>query len=361
MRSTITVLAIFSSALLANGQVYRIDPIGPSSYRSVALAINELGQAVGYTQESPTAPLRALVWSGTTGQYLATPTGMASVATDINASGQIVGWVENLFSSRRQAACWQDGRLTVLPAVPWSFPFDSEATTINNAGLIAGNSWHFAQPPGGGFRLVSRAICWPDLVSFEVAPFYDELTSTVGQVNEDGAIVGQNSTWDSQRLVFVWRGQSLWQLDLGVSECTATDIDTNGNVVGWYRFGYDQAFVWTPQHSLTLPRLPGSLGSRARAVNDQGLTVGEVEYPGGVMAPCLWLDPSELPITLDTLIGSPSDWRLTSVADVNGRGQFVGSGFYRGQPTSYIMTPVPEPSSLLALGLLLIFARRRAR
>jgi uncharacterized membrane protein len=287
---------------------------------------------------------------------------MGSVATGINSSGQVVGWVEDLFSSRRQAVSWQSGQLTILPAVPWLLPLDSEAMSINDAGLIAGNSWHFVSWPGGGFRLVSRAVCWPDLASYEVAPFYDELTSTVSHINDASAIVGQNSTWDSQKLAFIWHGQSVQQLDLGLPECSAAGINTSGAVVGWYRFGYDQAFVWTPEHSLTLPRLPGSLGSRARAINDPGLIIGEVEYPGSVTAPCLWLDPSEPPATLDNLLSSPPDWQLTGVADINNRGQLVGTGWYRGQSTSYIMTPVPEPSSLFVLGLaLLLVTRRRTR
>lgn len=362
MRTFVIGLVLLSSPVLALGQAYRIEPLGQSSYRSAALAVNEQGQVAGYTQESPGAPLRAIVWSGATSRYLATPQGMASVATDVNERGQAVGWVENLFSSRRQAAAWDEGRLTILPAVSWLFPFDSEAVAVNNAGLIAGNSWHFVSWPGGGFRLVSRAVCWPDLATYEVAPFYDELTSTVGQVNEAGAIVGENSTWDSQKLVFVWRGQSVQQLDLGVPDCTGTDINTGGSVVGWYRFGYDQAFVWTAEHSLTLPRLPGSLGSRARAINDQGLIVGELAYSGSVTAPCLWLDPNDSPITLDRLLGFPSDWQLSTVVDVNNRGQVIGSGWYRGRSTSYIMTPVPEPGSLLVVGLaLLLVASRRLR
>lgn len=362
MRSFTIGVVVLASPVLARGQAYRIEPLGQSSYRSVALAVNEFGQAVGYAQEGPAGPPRALLWSGAASQYLPTPIGMASVATGINGSGQVVGWVEDLFSSRRQAASWQNGQLTILPAVPWLLLLDSEAMSINDAGLIAGNSWHFVPWPGGGFRLVSRAVCWPDLDSYEVAPFYDELTSTVSQINDASAIVGQNSTWDSQKLAFIWHGPNVQQLDLGLPECSAAGINTSGAVVGWYRFGYDQAFVWTPQHSLTLPRLPGSLGSRARAINDSDLIIGEVEYPGSVTVPCLWNDPSEPPATLHSLLGTQTDWQLTSVADVNDRGQVVGSGFYRGRSTSFIMTPVPEPSSTFVFGLaLLLVARRRTR
>ncbi len=74
-------------------------------------------------------------------------------------------------------------------------------------------------------------------------------------------------------------------------------------------------------------------------------------------------------IDLNTLIDPASGWILTSARDINDAGQITGTGLFDGQPRAFLLTPVPEPSSVLLAALaaaivggrMCLTARGRAR
>lgn len=111
--------------------------LGDATY-SDALALNNVGQAVGYLAYS-SGQTRAAQWNGTQLQVLGTAGQWSDRANGINDSGLVVGSV--VASNHYQhAAAWQNGQLTDVGAA--TLPFDSASTAngVNQAGQIVGSS-----------------------------------------------------------------------------------------------------------------------------------------------------------------------------------------------------------------------------
>jgi probable HAF family extracellular repeat protein len=102
-----------------------------------AFAINEHGQAVGYSGTCTSAN-HAVLWANDTAFPLPDlKTGAA--AQGLNNRGQIVGTVGSADGSTQFAALWQNGALTNLGVLPGDF--GGLATGINNQGQVVGSSW----------------------------------------------------------------------------------------------------------------------------------------------------------------------------------------------------------------------------
>jgi len=66
---------------------------------------------------------------------------------------------------------------------------------------------------------------------------------------------------------------------------------------------------------------------------------------------------------LNSLIDPRLQWTLVTANDINNAGQITGSGLIGGQTHAYLLTPVPEPASLLIMtaGVSPFFLRRRRK
>ncbi len=344
--------------LISWGQAYVVTGLEVGGWSSAATAVNNVGQVVGYRQATVGSRPQAFVWENGRTTWLTVPGSVGTLARDINDAARVVGAAQYTFPDRSAAVAWEGGVAFHLPEPNWPLPRGSEAVTVNRDGQAAGNSWHTVQHPHGGWRTVSRAIAWPREGGFRLADFYDFLSSTVGGSNDHGDIVGQNENRATNELeAFVWRGQTITGFGFGSREHHATGITEAGRVVGWYLWDYDRAFWWQDGSGGDLGLLPGGVGSRAHAINEGGLIVGETIYWGGLTTPCLWR--SGQVVALESLIDPRAGWRLLAASDVNDRGQIVGTGVYEGFVRPYLMTPVPEPSGLIGLAVLIAVARRR--
>jgi len=119
-----------------NGKMKDLGTLGGS--RSVALAINDLGQVVGWAQLSINEDEHAFIWeNGEMKDLGAFPGYNTSIARSINDKGHIVGNAHAL--TRKRVFLWQDGKWQDLGIPPGSR--EIEATKINNAGQVVGLVW----------------------------------------------------------------------------------------------------------------------------------------------------------------------------------------------------------------------------
>jgi probable HAF family extracellular repeat protein len=131
-RSTIRGDTDIHAFLYSNGVMQDLGTL-PGAINSVAYAINNLGQVVGYAGH-------AFLYVNGVLHDLGTLGGNASTALALNDSGAVVGWANNAAGAQR-AFLYSGGALVDLnsllpPGSGWEL---LEATGINDSGQIVGN------------------------------------------------------------------------------------------------------------------------------------------------------------------------------------------------------------------------------
>jgi len=168
----------------------------PQLAGSEALAINDVGQIVGWANTPANPPARhAVLWSAALViQDLGTLGGATSTAVDINASGQVIG-MSDVPGGGRRGFLWTAGGgmqdLATLLGSP-----ASNVAAINDAGQIAGSyvapsgdTHAFLYTPGSGLR---------DLGTL------GGTTSAATGLNAQGDVVGSSTTAQGETHAFLW-------------------------------------------------------------------------------------------------------------------------------------------------------------
>lgn len=304
--------------------------------------------------------------------------GHDSAAYAINDRGQVAGWGGGPYWSKH-ACIWEDGVLHNI-----DIPANSEAYAINSLGAITGRSINRAiiwDPVQGlryigdaqsavteGFGLNDRGevVGITTAGGFLHAFFWDE----AGGMRDMGTLAGQgysrayaiNNSGQAVGYSYIPGGYNgfIWDKDNGMrglgalpgnNESCASDINDLGDVVG-YSHSSDgwRACLWSHQGSLiNLGVLPGFRHSYACAVNDLGHVVG---YCTNVIGSefdhsFIWTAETGM-LDLKTLVTPGTTREFERASGINSLGQIVGYSAH-AYGHGFVLMPVPEPSSLLAL------------
>ena len=127
--------------------------------------------------------------------------------------------------------------------------------------------------------------------------------------------------------------------DLG--EGRATCINNSGQIAGGNDSG---AFLYSGGSMHDLGTLLGASDSVAAAINDSGQIVGGAGGDAFIHSNGVMLD-------LNSLIAPGLGWTLVDATGINDLGQICGYGTNAaGQEDAFLLTPIPEPSTLALLG-----------
>ena len=147
---------------------------------------------------------------------------------------------------------------------------------------------------------------------------------------------------------------------LGGSDSFAECMNASGQVVGRAHDTSDvlRPFLWENGTMQDLGTLGGS-SAKAWGINGLGSVVGTAYTADEKSHAFLW--ENGVMYDLNDFLPDDSGWVLQSALAINDLGQIVGGGVHDGHVRSFLLTPIPEPSTLGVLGLTLLVAMRRLR
>lgn len=351
MRQRFTFLyAVFALIFLGKPAVaallpqYKITDIGTLGGRSSgAYALNDRGQVVGWSDIGDGFSSHAFLWDSVHGMIdLGTLPGEdLSCALAINDCGVVVG----TSGSGDEFIPFVSDSTKGIRSLDGLGGRSGEAWGINNAGQVVGSLW------GGP----SSAFLWDS--DDGMTDLGVRGATAAWGVNNASQVVGSLLTGTVDHHAFIWDSTNGVRdlATLGGNESDALGINDAGQVVGWAETatGEWHAFLWESDAGMiTLGR------GIAHSINDSGQVVGALGNSGPAF---YWYRDTGM-VRLDELLVRGSGWLELSFAfDINNRGQIVGEGITgEGERHAFLMTPIPEPATvlLLAAGSLVRIRRR---
>jgi probable HAF family extracellular repeat protein len=264
-----------------------------------AFAINNRGQAVGYTVPGTSlqAVHQAALFDRESGEAITLPVlpgGSASEAFGINDRKQAVGFSSS--SEGPRATLWQDGTVVNLGLLPGDD--SSGAWAINNRGHAAGSSSVFVSTNGLG-TVLSHAVLF---ANGTVTRLPDRPGAIAGNTNSEAfgindfdQVVGdaEGNVLDVHEThAVLWEHGSV--VDLGTLPggdfSSAAAINNLGLIAGrgTDASGQVRAVLWLYGTIINLGTLPGHIHSEAYGINDWGVVVGESEGEDGLPHAVIW-------------------------------------------------------------------------
>jgi probable HAF family extracellular repeat protein len=336
--AAIVVLTWLVAAQAVAAPSYRLIDLGTcTAANDGAQDITENG-LVGLPQN-----VRAYVWNdGTLNPQGGVHNGNSQVR--INDLGHIAG-ADNL-----RAYIWRDGVTTSLGTLEGGYTF---ASGINDSDQVVGTSYCDS-------ILRYRGFLWQNGTMVDIGGFLSNGETRPMDINNAGQIVGSSDAFTSGGTAiyeqpFIYKNSAMTQLPIlpGYVRGTAESISPAGNIAGTcydqYMF-YGQAMAWIGGQSYNLGLLPGQPSAWASGINDLGQVVGSTGHNSSSLGPAFLWDSGQM-YDVNTLILNHAGYQVTEAYSINNAREIVGTSTYAGQTHAVLLMPVPEPSTLVLLGL----------
>lgn len=255
----------------------------------------------------------------------------------INEKGYVAGY-QGVTGGYNRAVVWNNNATTTLNSLGGQ-PRDDYGQAINDSGQVAG----YSKVPSG----VYHACVWTNGVPRDLGTTLSGSSFAYG-INNSNQAVGIGTT----PITSIYGGAIRWDNGIPIvlsSSGLAFDINDAGNSVGYaLNNGRWEAYLWRGTTAVNIGVLPGWRQGYARAINASDQVVGYCDSTINFKYRAFMWQNGSL-YDLNDLLPSGSGWEITEAMDINDTGQIVGYGYYGGIQHAFLMTPVPEPSSILTM------------
>jgi probable HAF family extracellular repeat protein len=323
VRQIINLIVLCLAARCLSQPVFGVRAIRVNDHFVQAMSLGPGGvvSGGGYSQGSNTYAFR---WSAGAGEVLSGfSDGGSTAAFAVNVFGAVAGEAGNQQSTFDDAALWDSsgfhdlGRLGGATAL---------GRAINRDGWVVGDS-----DIGGG---QSRPFLYRNgsMQSLGSLGIPGAVYGTARQVSDSGLVTGADYTGGETPHYYGW----YWTDGTGM---VAMPIPGGGdlNEAGDITYGSQIYNIWSQQFR-TLPD-----AMFIRYINNNGWAIGE----SSTGAESLWIGQSRY--DLATLMQPGSGYSIDYLIDVNDSGQILAMGLRNSLNESILLTPVPEPTTLVAL------------
>jgi probable HAF family extracellular repeat protein len=322
----------------------------PAGASSSASWLSANGLAVGLSDNGEIDPmvpgfpqLRAVLWRN--GQIIDLGTlpegGFESVANAVDNRGQVVGFALNTvpdpfsfvgFPTQTRAFLWQDGVMQDLGTLGGP---DALASFVNEQGEVSGPSYTAIDPATGSPAAV-HPFLWKNGNMIDLGSL-GGTDSEPTAMNERGDVVGVSTlAGDSIQHPFLWRKGKLTDLGtLGGDTGFSNWVNDRGDIAGKADLPgpapqLHDAVLWSNGKMIDLGVLPGDSCSNAYYVNSHGQVVGTSENLNFCLIPIgqrafLWEKGGPM-VDLNGLIPPGANLELTFAVAINDRGEIAGFG-----------------------------------
>jgi probable HAF family extracellular repeat protein len=335
----------------------------PGGANGQTVSISENGLIAGFSENGMTDPLsglpvgRAVLWTkdGKVIDLGTVPGGTGSMVIAVNNRGQAVGFSDNDvsdpfsmvggFATQTRAFLWQHGVMEDLGTLGGS---DSIAGNLNERGQIAGISYTDSNAsPNCPWALTTHPFFWEKGKMTDVG----SLGGTCGAVNwmnNRGQVVGfSNVTGDQSNHAFLWDKEHGLK-DLGTlpggSFSGANWINDAGEIAGASDVSNGgHAVLWKNGAMIDLGLLPGDCNSEALAINSHGQIVGHSSPDCVVDGNAVLWENGQPPVNLNTLVVPASDITVVYPLEINDRGEVAAHAFTStGDQRAVLLIPCDE-------------------
>lgn len=369
LRPSLLLLAL-GAALCAPAQTkYGFRVVDVSAGFDPASDLDDAGQTVGYMNtDDITQAFREV---GGRPQGLGTLGGTYSSATRINGRGEVTGSSDLALESgeeyaRSHAFLYANGTMRDLGTLGGGY---SGGNGINERGQVTGSSYLTGD-------VTQHAFLYSDGTMRDIDTL-GSATSAGYSINSFGTVVGYyafNADDGSSRAFRYTQASGMVDIGtLGGEYASASDVNDRGQIVG---FSSDASGRFRPflfdggTMTAITSSISGFVPQSARSINESGQIVGRAQAAGSLLGRAFLYTATSGTRDLNGLVdltGTPyAGWTLYDAFTVNDSGQILvqawNGNFNAIEARSFVLTPVPEPASMIALGLgALALVRRRKR